>query len=419
MHEARSRSNWWKWHVCGLLLLATTVNYMDRQTLANAAVRVTKEFSLNKEQFGNIEMAFGFAFAAGAVCFGFLADRFRVYWLYPVVLSGWSIMGIASAHTTGYHSLLVCRILLGFFEAGHWPCALKTTYALLAEKDRTMGNSVLQSGASIGAIVTPPLMIWLMTEDLSSWRLAFQVIGAVGFIWVFLWFASIRKTDLDVSTAKDANGAAGSETLLSVVCSWRFLALAVVVAAIHPCWQIFRAWMPQFLQEGRGYTEVQALSFNSVYYIATDIGCIAAGAATLWLARRFTLSAHTARRWVFAAACLCTSCSVAVALLPKGPMLLAAMLVVGFGSLAMYPCYYSFKQELSVSNVGRIVGLLGAWAWLSGSPLHKVFGKTIDLTGSYDLGLALVGLVPWLGVLAMWLLWDRQKKEPSSASVTA
>ena len=36
------------WLVCGLLLLASAINYMDRQTLANASVRITREFSLNQ-----------------------------------------------------------------------------------------------------------------------------------------------------------------------------------------------------------------------------------------------------------------------------------------------------------------------------------------------------------------------------------
>ena len=64
-----------KWWICGLLLLATTINYMDRQTLANAATRVTKEFSLTQEQYGDMEMWFGWAFAAGSLVFGFVADR--------------------------------------------------------------------------------------------------------------------------------------------------------------------------------------------------------------------------------------------------------------------------------------------------------------------------------------------------------
>ena len=54
-----SRSGSWKWWVCGLLLLATTINYMDRQTLANAAVRIVSEFKLSKKQYSDLELAFG------------------------------------------------------------------------------------------------------------------------------------------------------------------------------------------------------------------------------------------------------------------------------------------------------------------------------------------------------------------------
>ena len=121
-----SRSGSWKWWVCGLLLLATTINYMDRQTLANAAVRITREFQLSKEQYGNLELAFGWAFAAGSLLFGVIADIVSVRWLYPAVLFAWSLMGFLSAHTTGFNELLVCRTFLGLFEAGHWPC--KTSY---------------------------------------------------------------------------------------------------------------------------------------------------------------------------------------------------------------------------------------------------------------------------------------------------
>jgi len=119
-----SRSGAWKWWVCGLLLLATTINYMDRQTLANAAVRITNEFRLSKEQYGNLELAFGWAFAVGSLLFGIIADRVSVRWLYPAVLFAWSLMGFLSARTTEFKELLICRTLLGLFEAGHCPCAL-------------------------------------------------------------------------------------------------------------------------------------------------------------------------------------------------------------------------------------------------------------------------------------------------------
>jgi ACS family hexuronate transporter-like MFS transporter len=369
-------------------------------------VRVTKEFGLSEEQYGNLELIFGWAFAAGSLVFGLLADRVRVYWLYPLVLAGWSVMGMVSGWTSSYTELLVCRMLLGFFEAGHWPCALKTTFALLDEKDRTMGNSVLQSGASIGAIVTPQIMKALMTDDIGSWRGAFVIVGAVGLGWVVVWFVSMRPRELE--TAPQAEKAAGGPQLFDLIFSRRFWALALLITGTQTVWHIYRVWLMKFLQTGRGYSEAEALNFQSAYYIATDVGCVLAGVVSIWLAKR-GLDAHGARRWVYAGACLLTSLSVALPWLPQGWLLLGVLLIIGGGALALFPCYYSFVQEISATHVGRITGLLSMWVWAVTSPLHKLFGWIADKTGSYDEGLVIAGLAPWLGVIAMKLLWDLPK----------
>ena len=42
------------WCVCVVLLLASTLNYMDRQTLGNVQTRVEKEFKLTNEHYGNL-----------------------------------------------------------------------------------------------------------------------------------------------------------------------------------------------------------------------------------------------------------------------------------------------------------------------------------------------------------------------------
>src|SRR5689334_849015 len=142
MVPARAKS--WKWWVCGLLLLASMINYMDRQTLANAAPRITKQFALSQEQYGDLEFGFGWAFAVGSIAFGVLVDRVSVRWVYPVVLLLWSVTGFLTGMISNFSELLVCRTLLGLFEAGHWPCAIKTTQFLLEPNDRAMGNGLLQ-----------------------------------------------------------------------------------------------------------------------------------------------------------------------------------------------------------------------------------------------------------------------------------
>jgi ACS family hexuronate transporter-like MFS transporter len=139
--------------------------------------------------------------------------------------------------------------------------------------------------------------------------------------------------------------------------------------------------------------------------MATDAGCILAGAASLWLVRRLGRSAHEAKRTVYFAACLLTSLSIVLPWLPKGWILLATLLLIGAGALALFPCYYSFVQELSSAHVGKLTGLLSLWVWGVTSPLHSAFGLLIDRIHSYDAGLVLAGLAPWMGVVALKALW--------------
>jgi len=413
----RPRPTSWKWWICGLLLLASAINYMDRQTLANAAVRITEQFHLSQEQYGNLELGFGWAFAAGSVLFGIAVDRLPVRWLYPVALTLWSAVGFATGLVDSYGELLVCRTLLGLFEGGHWPCALKATQRLLATPDRPMGNSVLQSGASIGAIVTPLAMNAMMTAQLDSWRMPFQVIGAAGLAWVIAWFAMVRADDLAPAPAP-AEAApsqpASRADLWGILFSRRMLVLCFVVACINTCWQILRAWLPKFLQQGRGYAESDALYFNSLYYVATDVGCLGAGALTLWLARR-GLSVHGARSAVFLGCAALSGLAVVAAWLPKGWPLLATLLLVGAGVLGVFPIYYALTQELSAHHQGKVTAVTSVAAWIFSSPAQSLFGRLIDRTRSFDVGFAVAGCLPLAAFLALWLFWDSPRGRPQVA----
>ena len=437
MTASTTRPRSWAWAVSGLLLLATMINYMDRQTLANVAVRVTTEFGLNQEQYGDLEFAFGWAFAAGSLLFGFLVDRVSVRWLYPSALLGWSAAGFATGLARSYEELLVCRTALGVFEAGHWPCALATIQRLLSRADRTMGNSVLQSGASFGAIVTPLIVVgiihWTDPGEAarfahfalggppavaatgpapSVWQLPFLAVGAVGTLWVIGWLCLIRGGDLAKPAPTDA--AVAAPPTWSFVFDRRFVALLVMVTALNTSWQIIRAWLPKFLQQGRGYEESTALFFNSAYYIATDVGCLTAGAMTLVLARR-GFGVHRSRVVVFAVCACLTALTGVVAMMPPGWPMLGVLLVIAAGSLGLFPCYYSFTQELSTAHMGKVTGLLAATGWFVSSPVQKGFGRLVDVTGSFDLGFGLVGLPPLVALGLLLLVWRRG--EPTATDV--
>jgi MFS transporter, ACS family, hexuronate transporter len=410
------------WGICGLLLLATMLMYMDRQALSQQKTEILASLNLTNTDYGRLELGFGLAFAVGGIVTGLIADRISPRWFYPVVLLGWSGVGFATGWVTNYWQLLACRVLLGFFEAGHWPCALVTSQRLLSRRDRPLGNSILQSGASLGALATPIVVLMLASNAPESWRLPFRVIGGIGVFWVVGWLAVIRSKDLEVkptsaelSPDEEAVGAATQDDLLAGDLSarqWgfarRLLALGVVVIMINWCWQYFRAWMPGMLRDQYGYSKDQVQYFSIAYYLAADAGCLAIGFLVKWLTGR-GFPVHGARMTTFLICSLLTALSVLAAFLPASWLFLGILLVIGFGSLGQFPVYYSFTQELSVSRMGRVTGTLSFLTWTATALVQEPIGRWLDRTHSYSEVTFLAGLMPMIGFLALLLLWNAPK----------
>ena len=183
------RSAAWKWVVCGLLLFATMLLYMDRQTLAQTSPALTRDLDLNKAQYGRRLLPW-------------VADTTSPpdhFWQQLAVLNSTQCELPADdqwrriAHLLGF---LVCRVILGVFEAGHWPCALVTTQRILTRQQLPLGNSILQSGASVGSIVTPFVVLACRTQLPGHWPYPFFIIGLIGLTWVVPWFLLIRGRDL-------------------------------------------------------------------------------------------------------------------------------------------------------------------------------------------------------------------------------
>src|SRR6185369_10902731 len=129
-------------------------------------------------------------------------------------------------------------------------------------------------------------------------------------------------------------------------------------------WHFFRSWMPLLLQEQHGYTEQDASYFSSAYYVATDLGSLAAGALSLWLVRRGQ-AVHKSRMTTFLIFSLIALGTFVAATLPRGWLLLGVLMLVGFGALGVFPMYYSFSQELSARHQGKVTGSLGFICWVA------------------------------------------------------
>jgi ACS family hexuronate transporter-like MFS transporter len=409
------------WAICGILLLATMLNYMDRQTLAVTLPTLKQQFNLGEDRVGKVEGCFGFAFAAGSLLFGWLADRVGPRRLYPIVLTGWSLAGIATAGAgqpwivawfetaddvpgTGvYHWLLICRIALGLFEAGHWPCALLTVRAILSARDRTLGNGILQSGASIGAILVAPYIAATERAGM-SWDFPFWSIGLVGLAWVPLWLWLVGHHDLRRPMADDSPQPV---TPAASHLTRRLIILGIVIATLAISWQFLRAWLALFLQDYHGYTREATLALMPGYFISADVGCLLSGVLVTRLTSRGWL-VQSARQFGYLIFTLLAGCAAVIPYAGSGWPMVVLLYIAGAGILGLHPYYYALTQELSAARMGILSGALAAWGWVASSLCQIYLGQHIKDTGSYGLGLMIVGLAPAVGFVTLLLFWPRR-----------
>jgi len=189
--EGTPRANAWAWGLCWLMFASTVLNYMDRQTISLVKPQITAAFAITANvDFGWVLGAFSLTYALFQVPAGFLVDRWDLRWSYAAAVAWWSLAAMATAMVPSLAMLFVCRALLGVGESFNWPCALRVTARVLPPSDRSLGNGIFNSGAAVGAVVTP-FVVTRLTQTV-GWRMAFLAIGLAGFIWVAAWLILVQ-----------------------------------------------------------------------------------------------------------------------------------------------------------------------------------------------------------------------------------
>jgi ACS family hexuronate transporter-like MFS transporter len=180
-----SRYRWW---ILGIFVLSTSINYLDRQTLAVLAPALQKELGLTDTMYGLLQTAFSAPYALVAPFAGLFIDYFGLTRAISLALALWSFAGIATGLTHDVAGLFVCRIVLGIAEAAGIPAAGKAIATWVKPGERAIGHAMNQAAVSLGAIAAPTLATWVALHW-GGWRTAFIVTGTLGLLWIPLWHA--------------------------------------------------------------------------------------------------------------------------------------------------------------------------------------------------------------------------------------
>ena len=259
-HPVRTAFENYRWVVCGLLFLATTINYIDRQILSLLKETLDKEIGWTNEQFGWVNSAFQLSYGIGLLGFGWFVDRFGTKVGYTVSIIAWSFAAAAHAMVGSFRGFICARGALGLGEAGNFPSAVKAVALWFPKRERAFATSIFNAGTNVGALIAPAIIPWMAFRF--GWQSTFLAAGVAGLLWLFLWIPFydtpdkskrvgaaeliLIRSDREEERPQDKVAWA---SLLTYPQTWSFI---IAKFLTDPVWWFFLIWLPDFFKKTRG-----------------------------------------------------------------------------------------------------------------------------------------------------------------------
>ncbi len=393
-----------KWWVCSLLLLATVLNYLDRQVLSLTAERIIAEFHTDKEGFGGIIAVFRYSYAAVQFFGGWIVDAAGARLVFPAAVGVWSCAGLFTGLATTLPGMSYCRLLLGAGEAFNWPCALKVTERMLAPKDRPLANGIFNSGTALGAILAPVIVTVLTLRY--GWRSAFYFTGALGFVWIALWFFITRgRSALMAGSRVDLRSV---PLILGRIAARRdFWLLATSAVVVNSVSYFLADWIPLYLKTERGFGFGSGNALSMLVYGGLDAGNLLVG---LFVRARVARgkSVGSARNQALLLSCILMSSAIAAGLVPSAYVALGFLVLTAMGVAGFLVIYLTLVQDVDPLHVGATAGMLGGIGNLAYGLVSPYIGHLADLHQS-GIMFFLIGTLPWLAFVSIYPVARRSR----------
>src|SRR5437773_10276970 len=101
----------YRWTVCALLFVVTTINYVDRQVLGILAPTLQRELHWSESQYGAIVSWFSLVYAFGFLAAGRALDCVGVRRGFAVAVVAWCIAAMGHAFSGTAARVYVARAL--------------------------------------------------------------------------------------------------------------------------------------------------------------------------------------------------------------------------------------------------------------------------------------------------------------------
>lgn len=402
----------YRWVICAILFVATTINYVDRNVLSftmlddhfrhvmlglpDDAPLGAAEMALFKERMGYVDAAFKFAYAMGFVIAGWMIDRLGTRRGFSISITVWSFAGILHGFVHSVMGMSWARFLLGLGEAGNFPASIKSVAEWFPRKERSFATGLFNAGANVGIILTAACVPLIVAHW--GWRASFIITGALGFFVLTVWLLAFYKPEAHpkVSAAELAYIRSDGEedngksvkwgALLPFKATWAFAIAKFLTDAV---WWFYLTWLPSFFNDNAALdTKLDLKSVGIpfiIIYLISDGGSIFFG----WLATRFMQLGWSVNRARKTTMLICALCVVPIFFASMTSSIVVAIALISLATAAHQGwsanLFTTASDMFPKRAVGSVTGIGGMMGGIGGALLAAFAGKIIGVAGYWPL----------------------------------
>jgi ACS family hexuronate transporter-like MFS transporter len=410
-----------RWYIAVLLFFSTVICYLDRLTISILAPVIKTDLGLNNVQYAAITSWFLISYSVFQSVFGGIYDKYGTKKVFSFAIVLWSISAMLHSVAKGFRGFAAFRFLLGIGEAGNWPGSIKAIAEWFPARQRAFGLSIVNTGAALGSVIAPPLIIFLQLRY--GWKTTFIATGALGFIWLVAWLLIYRdplkhkritqeEKDLIFSDGQ-LKGKAVPEQKKK---TWReLLALkqvwGIVLARFFgdPIWWMYLIWLPSYLYEARGFSLKEIGMFAWFPFLASGIGSLTGGWFSGFMISRGK-TVNYSRKIAILIPTLLMPLGIVAIYVPTAIQALVMMSIVLFGFQFWVNNIQTLASDFfNTTEVGRVTGLAQTGAGIGAIVFTMLIGWIVD-NYSYSPVIVIGGILGPLGTLSVFTLCGTIRK---------
>jgi ACS family glucarate transporter-like MFS transporter len=407
-----------RWRIFSFLFGFGFLAYIQQKTITVAAEPMMPALGLSQLQIGYIEQAFVLGYAIFQMPGGLIGQRLGARATFVVIgitaFLATLAMPLVPEVFQGpalFAALIGVQLLLGLSQGAIFPISAGVFESWFPAKRWAFVQGLQTAGLGLGAALTPPLIVYLMTRLGWQRALVWASLPALPLIALWAWYGrntprehpAVSARELaDIGSSPPTHASASIRQLLAIVANRNVMLLFVSYMSMNYTFYLLSNWVFLYLIQERHFSSLESSWLAMAPPLAAALGAGVGGVITSALIQRF--GSLWGYRILPLVAMVCAAALLLLAVNASNPYLAVAALASCFGAVELTEgAFWGAGMTVGRGDTMAVCGFMntgGNLGGIIGIPIVAYFSGLHSWNTAFfvGMGFAVLSALAWLGI---------------------